>query len=138
MSYADIVAGLHARFRTVEGIGPILAYEPTAIHDTPTLYSLLDSYVRTPERGQTRMRYRILCRCVFRWQDTEEAEVELMGYVNSLPASIDGDSRLGGVATLPAAAADAQAVFVVIGGTLYRAIDMYVEVEEVAAFRSGI
>lgn len=141
MSYETVIAGLAERFRAVPGLAtkPILAYEPTSIQATPTLYMLLDRVERSQHGQVTAMRYRILCRLVINWVDNERAEEELIPYVNAIPAAIDADARLG--ERLPNGLAqvdDMQATFVSIGGVLYRALDTYANVLEKAPFKSGI
>lgn len=129
MAYLDIVTGLHTRFAAAGGITKLLAYEPTAIHEPPVLYSLLDR-VTYEHAGQVKAtRYRILHRLCFRWQDYEQAELELMPFVDAIPASVRADPRLGGalgrgLATI----SEAQGVFVKIGGATYRALDFYSDV----------
>lgn len=125
-SYTTIVAGLHERFATITGIAVILDYEPKTIHATPTLYTLLDSF-NPEQRGQIKLRrYRILHRLVFKWLDNEQAEQELMPFVDSVPASVRADPHLGGRITSGVAVIEEGfAVFVVIGGTMYRALDFY-------------
>lgn len=133
-----MLTGLHERFATVSGIAKLLKYEPTTIQAFPTLYSLLDTVERSQAGQLTVMRYRVLNRIIFRWQDNEQAELELIPFVNSVPAAIDADAKLGGrVDSGLARVTDIQAVFVTIGA-LYRALDIYTEVLEKQPFKSGI
>jgi hypothetical protein len=135
MSYRDVLTGLHTVF---EGVSPpipvLLRYEPTAIHQTPTLYSLLDT-VNRQRQGQIRAAtYRVLNRLVFRWQDNEQAEEELIPYVDAIANAIDSDAHLSGALDSGLATVnDMEAVFVSIGGVIYRALDIYVDVLEKTA-----
>ncbi len=149
MSYALVVAGLIERFENgVTGLAQyddagnlanILDYEPTALHTTPTLYLLLDNFDRTQHGQVTAMRYRILCRLCVKWQDNQFAEQELIPFVNSLAAAVDVDPYLGGrVAGGGSSVADGTGTFVNIGGVLYRALDVFVEVVDKAPWESGI
>lgn len=130
MRYDNVLAGLHAVFADVSPAIPvILRYEPTAIHQTPTLYSLLDTAPRERQGQILATRYRVLNRLVFRWQDNEQAEEEMIPYVDALPGAIDSNPQLGGAITSGIATAnDIEAVFVSIGGTVYRALDVYADV----------
>jgi hypothetical protein len=130
MSYRDVLTGLHTVF---EGVSPpipvLLRYEPTAIHQTPTLYSLLDSVDRQRQGQINATRYRVLNRLVVRWQDNEHAEEELIPYVDALAAAIDSDAHLGGaISSGIATVNNMEAVFVSIGGVIYRALDIYADV----------
>lgn len=139
MSYDAVLAGLHARYATVDGIKAILDYEPRAISNPPVLYSLLDTVTREQTAQLTIMRYRILSRLCVRWQDNEQAERELRPFVNSLPAAVDADPQFAGaLARGMARVTDIQAVFVPINGVLYRCLDVYCEAVEKATVRSGI
>jgi hypothetical protein len=135
MSYRAVLDGLHTVF---EGVNPaipvLLRYEPTAIHQTPTLYSLLDT-VNRQRQGQIRAAtYRVLNRLVFRWQDNEQAEEELIPYVDAIANAIDSDAHLSGALDSGLATVnDMEAVFVSIGGVIYRALDIYVDVLEKTA-----
>ena len=142
MSYSAAIAGLATAVRGVPGLHSVLDYEPIAFHEVPAVYLLLDSFSRTQAGQVTVMRYRVLCRVCIAWQDNEGAERELIPFVNSIPAAIDADPTLGGAITRGAAqvAEDANAIagFVRIGGTMYRSLDIYVDIIDKAAFQSGI
>jgi len=131
MSYSTVLAGLHERFATVTSIQAILDYVPTSIQDTPTLYSLLDN-VTISRSGQVKAtKYRILHRLVVRWQDNEGAELEIIPYVDSIPAAVDADNHLGGRLTSGYAVIDEiEAVWVEISNVTYRALDFYSTVVE--------
>jgi hypothetical protein len=138
VSYQDIVAGIHARYRLVPGLEhkPVLPFEPSAIHDTPTTYTLLDRVDRSISGHVLTRRYRILNRTVFQWVDVEQAELELMPYIDTIPETIEADPQLSGIIqsgflTVP----EVMAVFVSIGGTLYRALDVYVEAPDKKPYR---
>lgn len=134
-----VKAGVLERLNTIPALtGKCYGYEPTSI-DPPTCYVLLDGYQRALAGQITTMTYRLLARTCIRWQDNEQAELELDAYANSVPAAIDTDPQLAarlqkGVAKVTSA----QAVFVSIGGTLYRALDTTIEVLEKDTFGSGI
>jgi hypothetical protein len=141
VSYRGVLDGLKAVWGTVPELAghPILDYEPTSIQDSPTLYMLLDRAPRQQHGQVTAQHYVVLCRLVLRWLDNERAEQLLVPFVNALPAAIDADKQLGGALQNGVAVVeDMRAVFVTIGGTLYRALDVYVDVLEKAPFKSGI
>lgn len=140
MSYVTCRAALHEVLKTVQPKIPvILAYEPKQLHDFPTLYTLFNTAERGTAVGVTAMRYKLVCRLCFRWQDNEGAELETEPYINALPAAIDADAGLGGALNSGIAQVTAlQGVFVSIGGTVYRAIDYTVDILEKAPRLSGI
>lgn len=142
MSYVDAIAGLKGAVETVDGLNLVLDYEPTSFQRLPAVYLLLDSFSRSQAGQVTVMRYRVLCRLCVRWQDNEKAEWELIPFVNSIPAAIDQDPTLGGAITrgFASVAEDANAIagFVRIGGTMYRSLDVYVDIVDKGAYQSGI
>lgn len=142
MSYEAANDGLTAALQTVAGLKEVLDYEPSSIQRVPMVYHLLDSFQRTQAGQVTVMRYRKLVRLCVLWQDNEKAEWELIPFVNSIPAAIDADPQLGGAITRGVAqvAQDAPAIagFVRIGGTMYRSLDVFVDIVDKAAYQSGI
>ena len=104
----------------------ILDYVPTAIQDTPILYSLLDNLEIT-RSGQIRTQhYRILHRLLVRWQDNEMAEQQVIPYVNSIPDAVEANPHLGGVLVSGYAEInECDAVWVTVAGVEYRALDFY-------------
>lgn len=135
MSYSAVIAGLKTVLATVPGLPQldasgnvvnILDYEPTSIQTTPTLYMILDSFEGTQLPSMT---YRIRLRACFKWQDNEFAEEELMPFVNSISKAIDNDPWLAGMMDRGGASVpDGDALYVTIGGTLYRCLDTFVSV----------
>jgi hypothetical protein len=142
VSYQAAIAGLKDAVETVDGLNLVLDYEPPSLTRLPAVYRLLDSFNRTQAGQVTVMRYRVLCRLCVRWQDNEKAEWELIPFVNSIPAAIDADPQLGGAITRGYASvaedANANAGFVRIGGTMYRSLDVYVDIVDKDAYQSGI
>lgn len=148
VSYQDVVEGLHERFLTIpdfpayNGAGDLinlLKYEPGVIHHTPTIYTLLDGFERNASGQLTAMHYRILHRLVIQWQDNEQAELELMPFVHSVPAAVDVDQTLGGRITMGLARiTSAQSGFIIISQTKYRCLDFFSTVPTKAPFQSGI
>ncbi|HEU4328065.1 MAG TPA: hypothetical protein VFS21_33320 [Roseiflexaceae bacterium] len=138
-TYEDVRDGLHELFLTVPGIVACLNYEPLAIDQPPIIYSLLDSFERSQNGGVTAMRYRILHRLCLAWQDNEQAEAQLTTFVNAIPAVVDRNPQLAGrIPSGLARIAEAQAVWVKIGSTTYRALDCYSDVLTKAGYKSGI
>lgn len=129
MSYSTVLTGLHVRFATVAGIANLLMYEPTAIHDLPTLYSLFQD-VSITRSGQIRaVHYRTLHRLLLRWQDFEQAELEVIPFVDSIPLSVEADPHLGGVIVSGFAEInECKAGWTEIGSTTYRSLDFYSDV----------
>lgn len=147
-TYSAIVDALHARFETVPDLAQrdaddavinILKYEPRVVHTTPLLYTLLDSFTREVKGQLVIMRYRILHRIVFQWQDNEESEAALMPFVHSVPYAVEQSMQLGGTLSLGLARiTDATSGFVLISQTKYRCLDLFSQVEAKAAFGSGM
>lgn len=131
MSYATVLAGLHARFATVSGIAAMLTYEPATVQVSPLLYSVLDS-VEITRAGQVRAyRYRILHRLLVPWQNNPQAELLLIPYVNSIPAAVDADPHLGTALTNGIAEiVSIDALYVTFAGVTHRALDFYSSVLE--------
>ncbi|HEU5013954.1 MAG TPA: hypothetical protein VFT66_15645 [Roseiflexaceae bacterium] len=145
MSYADVIAGLHERFATVPGIKAILAYEPPSIQVFPTLYSMPTSGTRNgatggnPQGQVVSMDYETVHRLVFRWQDQKTAFSELWPFINSLPAAVDQDPRLGGrIANGYARMLRYETTFVTIGGVEYLCLEWYSSVPEKGVYKDGI
>ena len=90
------------------------------------MYSILDS-VEVSKGGQvTTRRFRILHRLLVPWQDNEQAEVQIMPFVDSVVDAIDADPTLGGVLVKGLAQiTDIEALWVTIAGVEYRALDFY-------------
>lgn len=148
MSYERIISGLMTNLSTVSGLSreQVFDYEPTAINPQskrPVCYILFDDMTRgdgaKPSVGQVvKVSYSILVRVCFLWLDNEQAEKEILPFLNSIPACIDHDPRLatmlngdnagylGGLAFI----GSSQGVFVTIGKTQYRAIDFQLTAHE--------
>lgn len=135
MSYSEILEGLEERFATVAGIKAILRYEPRSFQTFPLLYSLLDSVSIETDGGVRVYHYRILHRLVLPWQDNEKCELDLIAFVNSIPAAVDADPQLGGRLTNGwAEISDIDADWIQTGAgpgaITYRALDFYSDVTE--------
>ena len=126
MSYATVLAGMTERLETLTGLKAVLEYVPTSVLTTPLAYSLLES-VDIRQSGQVQTNeYRILHRIVFAWQDNEGAEIQLIPYVDSVPAAVKADPHLGGrIVSGYAEIDDIQGGWVTIGGTEYRVLDCH-------------
>ena len=135
MTYATVLAGLQTVLGTVAGINAVLDYEPLAIQTTPLIYSLLDSavalneeiFVETPD-----YQYRVMHRLLIAWQDNEQAETELVSFVNAIPEAV-----FAGQATICphgySYVRDMDAGWVDVAGQTYRSLDFYSETLEFAA-----
>ena len=129
--YESVVTAINERFRTIEPLIPvILDYEPTALVEYPTMYTLLENAeFPTTAGGVQSRRYRLLHRLCFQWIDNEQAERDLAPYVDAVPESVLTDPSLGGVITSGLAhITRGDGVFVSIGGALYRAIDFHSDI----------
>lgn len=139
MSAMTMYQGLEERFRTIAGLANIILGEPTAVHETPALYTALARFERSQHGQVTAMRYVFTHRLIIQWQDNGAAEMQLLTLLNAIPASIDGSPTLGGRITQGLATMTAgDAGYIEIGSTKYRICDMTSEVIEKAAVRSGL
>lgn len=131
-TYQQIVEGYHARFATLGTIEAILAYEPPSITVFPTLYTILDSYSWDVLGGYVDNVYTLMHRLCFEWQDQEAAELQLMPFIDSIPAVIEADPKLGGVLdsgqpTNRAKIYTARGGFISVSGSVLRVVDFYSE-----------
>jgi hypothetical protein len=132
------VPGLAQRNEAGEVIN-LLQYEPRVIHTSPVLYTLLDKFDRDTSGQVTAMKYRLLHRMVFQWQDNAESESAMLSFVHSVPAAFDLDPTLGGrLEKGVARIAEAASGFVVISNTKYRCLDFFSSIVSKAPYRSGI
>lgn len=131
MSYADVVEGLHERLATVSALKVVLDYVPTSVQDCPIVWSALDS-MKVTRSGQVRaVTYRTLHRVAVRWQDNEQAELEVIPLVDAIPAAVEADPHLGGRLVSGFAEIDeCQLQWGTIGGIEYRLLDFYSTVVE--------
>lgn len=128
MSYATVLAGLHVCFATVSGINAILDYVPTSIPDPPILYSVFDNLSITRSGQIEAKHYRIQHRMVFRWQDNEQAEQEIIPFIDSIPAAVAADPHLGGALVSGYSEIEScEGGWIDIGGVTYRVLDFYSE-----------
>ena len=131
MSYATVLAGLHARLATVPGLNAVLDYIPTSVHEPPILYSRLERGSITLSGQLQATTYRILHRVVIRWQDNEQAEIEANAFMASVPAAVNADPWLGGTLTSGSAyILEWDSGFAEIGEITYRVLDFYSTVVE--------
>lgn len=144
MSALTVWQGLEERFRTVSGLQNIILGESTALHELPCLYTVLESFERTmaslpPADNLTAMHYHFTHRLVIRWQDYQQAEMQLLSFINAIPAAVDADATLGGRITRGnVRITDGVAGFVDIGGVKYRIVDFATDALEKDTRSSGI
>ena len=132
MSYATAIAALTTAFEATS-VNYVLDYEPTAIHDAPMLYLLLDGFERDTTVQPVRYTYRVLATLVIRWQDNEQAEKELLTLVNEVADALDADIGLGGaLGGGVALVTGGDAGYATISGTIYRVVEYVVEVTEIS------
>lgn len=131
MSYLTIVEGLHERLLTVTALKAVLDYVPTSVQDTPILWSALASMKITRHGQIVAATYRILHRVAIQWQDNEEAELEAIPLVDSIPAAVQADPHLGGrLVSGLAEINECEPGWAEIDGVEYRLLDFYSTVVE--------
>lgn len=129
MSALSVYQGLEERFRTVDGLRAVMLGEPTGDMDLPGMYTAYESFERPlrnspPARNLTGMEHVFVHRLILRWQDFQQAEMQLLLFIDAVPDAIDRDPHLGGRLTRGVAAISRGVTgFVTIGGTKYRVID---------------
>lgn len=124
-TYAQILAGLTTALQaTGLDADRVLDYEPTTVDTQPLIYSLFDDWDLMQQGQLDKHTFRILHRVCVTWQDNQGAEALLLPFLESIPAAINADRRLGGLLDSGyAKIIRAQSVFVVINSTLCRAYD---------------
>lgn len=96
MSYTDVIAGLHQRFATVEGLQVVLLGEPPSVSAAPLLYTVTARGTRETPSTLTTITYRTAHWLLIDYGDPVQAERELIRLVNAIPASLNADPKLGG------------------------------------------
>lgn len=130
MSYSNIVTGIQTRLASVTSLKANLKYVPAAVDDTPMTYIFLDSAEVVHNAGTMTLLYRVTVRLVVRWQDNEQAEAEVIPYVDSIVDAIRADPTLASKAK-NAEVREIEGAWVTIAGVEHRAIDFTVLVKEV-------
>ncbi len=120
MSLAGVIAWLHERYATVDGIAAMLDYEPRAVQKTPLLYSLLDNVRREPAGNVMEERYRIRSRVCLSWGDPAAAEAAVAAFAEAIPAVVDPAGK--------AYVEEVDAGWATINQVDYRVVDFYVVV----------
>ncbi len=145
MSYAAIITALHELFANIgEGEGEdfepslkaIVLGEPTSVQDAPMLYSEIEGFAREYGGTAVKITYRTVHRVCVRWQDNPEAELEMIGFVNSIPAAVDARPKLGGAAN-DASVVEGESGWVTIDGVTYRYLDLISEAVELVPLGAG-
>ena len=129
MSYSVVNDGVQAMCESIAGVSTVLDYEPSSVQDLPAIYHFLDSF--RPVGELSVYVYRKVIRLLIRWQDNERAEQELVPFVDSIPAKVVDTKFLGDRIRIDVSTeAPAIAGFVRIGGTMYRSLDVYVDITD--------
>lgn len=139
MSALIMYQGLEERFRTISGLTNILLGEPTSVHATPALYTALLRFERSTSGNVTTMRYFFIHRLIVQAQGNPQAEMQILTFLNAIPAAIDQSYNLGGRIIEGLAQIKAgDTGFVKIGETLYRVCDFVTDIKENGAAKGGI
>ena len=134
MSALTCWQGLEDIYRTIDGVRVILLGEPAAIHDSPMIYTVYQSFDRPlrnspPARNVTGMHHVFTSRLVIRWVENSQAEMQLLTLLDSIPDAIDADPKLGGrVNSGMAYCSTGSSAFSTIGGVLYLVADYRIDV----------
>jgi hypothetical protein len=144
MSALTVYQGLESVFRGVDSLRTIMLGEPTGDLDLPGLYTAFESFDRPlegrpPGDNVTGMTYRFVHRLMIQWVDFQQAEMQLLTFINKIPFAVASDPQLGGRITSGVAKIVAgDAGFVTIGGVKYRVVDFRSETLEKGARSSGL
>lgn len=133
MSYALAIDALHDVIKAVTGITAATIGEPSSVQVVPFIYSELEGFDSDEMNDVKQFTYRSLHRLCLSWQNQQVAEALLAGYVNTIPAAVDADSRLGG-AVRNAEIVNGSANWVTIDGTEYRSMEFHSEIIEVLPY----
>jgi hypothetical protein len=126
--YADILAGLVARLKTVEGLAEVLDYQPETVTTWPLAYCLLNRGSVAAAGQISARRMTTLVRVIIPQQDKSYTEPALAQLLDDIINAIEGDPRFGGAITSGMAIIpEVIGVWVTIDGTLYRGYDINVE-----------
>lgn len=128
-TYAQVVAGLNARFATVAALKQVITGEPEAVDfDLPAIYTRLEGRTEGKHSQVSGVHYRSLHRVLVQWQQNAAAEAELAALVDSVPAAVWTDAHLGLTDAL-VQTFEGEGGFVDIpDGVPYRCIDFYSDV----------
>ncbi len=130
MSYSDVLEGLKERLDTLATLTNVLTYAPTSVHETPMVYMLYDRSEYSHNQPAKVSRYFINVRLVVRWQDNEQAELQVIPFIDSIPGAVLADPHLGGrIVGGMAMITDGEGGFATIAGVEYRVVDFTANVK---------
>jgi hypothetical protein len=125
--YLVALNALHAVLQEVTGIQYAMIGEPTSIQAPALIWSMLAGSDTESLETIKRTTYRTEHTVAIRWQDSQAAELELLAYIDSIPAAVDRDPTLGGVVR-DCEITSAEAGFVTVGEQEYRTLAFTSEV----------
>jgi hypothetical protein len=133
--YEEITRGLIEVLEGVPGIKSVIDHEPKQVDVTPAGYLLMDRGSSKIKGGLQIDETRMLFRVLVAWQENEYAEQQMRLMRDAVPAALFSDMGMtlggritNGIASLDDAEDAIQAVFVLVGGVLFRALDFYIKV----------
>ena len=132
MSYATVLDAIHEHLAEVPGVNLLIIGEPRTLQTTPAIYSMLRSFTRTSQGTTVRIVYRTRHRLCVPWVHPEQAEEEIIGFTNAIPAALCALPDRGALPSGDMEITLGEAGFVTIGGTEYRSLDFYSEAVEIA------
>ena len=133
MSYQAISDALHVRLATVSGIKIVMENEPTAVQDSPLIYSILDGFDRDTVGTTAKTIWRTTHTLCIAYHNPEEAERLLRAFVDSITAAVAADPRLDNTCR-GADIIGGEAGFVKIADVVYRSMDFTSEALEISAY----
>lgn len=134
-----IYQGLYECFRAIPGIKSVNLGEPTGDIATPSIWTAFEHFDRTTSGQVTAMPLTFVHRLMILWQDFERAEMQLLTYVNAIPASVDANPDLSGrIERGLSRITVGDAGFITIGNVKYRVLDFTSVTMDKAPYKSGI
>lgn len=134
-----IYQGLEECFRAIPGIRSVMLGEPTNDIETPAIWTAFLRFDRGTTGQVSAMSLLFIHRLTILWQDFQRAEMQLLTYVNAIPASVDANPQLSGRIPMGLSRITmGDAGFITIGNVKYRVLDFTSETMDKAAYKSGI
>lgn len=125
-AYGDIVRAMRTAVQTVDAVKVVLLYEPAQVQDWPLVYITLASWGRGQASQVTSNKPRIRARLLVPVPTSEDLEIQAVETSFAIADAVDANPQFSGVIVEGMAQTpDANAGYIPIGGTLYRAIDIF-------------
>lgn len=129
MSCTTVIAEFKAALATVTSLKANLDYEPRSVVADPFSYLLLDSFTREQPGYGVKITYTGTLTVCVEYDETATAEAAIRGYVNTIPAAVEG--------VYGCSIASGEVGFLPIAGKEYRVVRFPIALVEVVAPGAG-